>query len=131
MDVVIVNTSKLRVALNNCAKSKGYKSITALFTANSISSSVIKKAEDRFLRYQNRVSFPIDIYTAYGAIYEDMWEQICDVSGIKRDDLECGRITGDKGGNLKGLEHRVEELESMVASLKLAVDDLRKELGVD
>lgn len=97
MDIVIVNTSKLRVALNNCAKSKGYKSMTALMTANSLSSSTVKKAEDRFSRYQDRVSFPVDMYVAYGAIYEDMWEHMCDVFGIKRDDLEYERIAGDKG----------------------------------
>lgn len=51
MDIVIINTSKLRVALSNCAKNKGYKSVTAYLAANGINFSVINKTEGRFSRY--------------------------------------------------------------------------------
>jgi hypothetical protein len=132
MDIVIINTSKLRVALSNRAKSKGYKSVTAYLAANGINSSVINKTEGRFSRYADRVSFSIDVYTTYGAVYEDVWKQLSECAGANKDVFEIERLKGDKGtGHYGKLEPRIAELEDRIKNLEKMVDDLRKELGVD
>lgn len=132
MDIVIINTSKLRVALSNRAKSKGYKSVTAYLAANGINSSVINKAEGRFSRYADRISFSIDVYTTYGAVYEDVWKQLLECTGADKDVFEIERLRGDKGAGRYGkLEPRIAKLEDRIKNLEKMVDDLRKELGVD
>ena len=66
MDIVIVNTSKLRVAITNIAKKQGLKSRTALFRANGLSSGIISDAEDRFEQYSDKVHFETENFTNYG-----------------------------------------------------------------
>ena len=67
MDIVIVNTSKLRVALSKLAKEQNTTSVTAMLNANNMNSSLIAKAENRFNSYSDKVQFEIDEYTTYGA----------------------------------------------------------------
>ena len=73
MDIVIVNTSKLRVAMANVAKKRGLKSRTALFKANGLSSGIISDAEDRFGQYSDKIHFEIESFTSYGVFYGDIW----------------------------------------------------------
>ena len=82
MNIVIVNTSKLRIALLKAAKKQNMTNITMMFNKNNINSATIAKAENRFNTYKAKVSFNIDDYTAYGAFYEDVWEHIVSVAQI-------------------------------------------------
>lgn len=52
MNIVIVNTSKLRIALLKAAKKQNMTSITMIFNKNNINSATIAKAENRFNTYK-------------------------------------------------------------------------------
>lgn len=93
MDIVIVNTSKLRVALSKLAKEQNTTSVTAMLNANNMNSSLIAKAENRFNSYSDKVQFEVDEYTTYGAFYEDIWKQIIALSShIRKENFELERF---------------------------------------
>lgn len=128
MDMMILNTSRLRVAVNEVAKRKNEKSMTALFRNNGMNSSVLAKAEKRFSTYADKVNFEIEKYTSYGAMYEDMWQQIVSAFELKKEDFELERVAVvNNSKSNKELELRVSELEEMVSRLIKVVEELRGE----
>lgn len=128
MNMIIVNTSKLRVALKMVADEKKYNSTTALFNDNGLNSSVIAKAENRFPQYVEKISFKADSYVKYGAIYEDVWEQIVEVTGINKEDFELEQIELVSKGTVgvRELDARVNKLEETVLNLMKIVERIDK-----
>lgn len=129
MDIVIVNTSKLRVALSKLAKEQNATSTTAMLNANNMNSSLIAKAENRFDSYSNKVQFEVDEYTTYGAFYEDVWEQIVGLSlHIRKEDFELERFkkVSESTSKYRELENRIAKLEGTVLNLMKLVEELRR-----
>ena len=61
MDIVILNTSRLRVAIDKYVKKNNERSMTDCFKRNNLNSSVLAKSENRFVStYKNKVSFEVD-----------------------------------------------------------------------
>lgn len=127
MDMVILNTSRLRVAVNRFAKENNENSMTALFKRNGMNSSVLAKAETRFSTYADKVNFEIEEYTSYGAMYDDMWQQIVSAFKLKKEDFELERISVAVNGksNCKELELKVSDLEEKVIHLMKGVEEMR------
>lgn len=128
MDIVIVNTSKLRVALSKLAKEQNTTSVTAMLNANNMNSSLIAKAENRFNSYSDKVQFEVDEYTTYGAFYEDIWEQIVGLSShIRKEDFELERFkkVSESTSKYKELENRIAKLEDAVLNLMKLAEGLR------
>lgn len=124
MNIVIVNTSKLRIALLKAAKKQNMANITMMFNKNNINSATIAKAENRFNTYKAKVSFNIDEYTAYGAFYEDVWEQIVSISHILNKGIfELEKIKPiTKTKSYEDLEMRITRLEDTVTSLMKSLE---------
>ena len=94
MDIVILNTSRLRVAIDKYVKKNNERSMTDCFKRNNLNSSVLSKSENRFVStYKDKVPFEVDEYTSYGAMYTDIWEQIKKAFGFKSEDFELERIS--------------------------------------
>jgi hypothetical protein len=128
MDIVIVNTSKLRVALSKLAKEQT-TSVTAMLNANNMNSSLIAKAENRFNSYSDKVRFEIDEYTTYGAFYEDIWKQIIALSShIRKEDFELERFekVSESTSKYRELDSRIAKLEDTVLNLMKLVEELRR-----
>ena len=49
MDIVILNTSRLRVAIDKYVKKNNERSMTDCFKRNNLNSSVLAKSENRFV----------------------------------------------------------------------------------
>lgn len=129
MDIVIVNTSKLRVALSKLAKEQNTTSVTAMLNANNMNSSLIAKAENRFNSYSDKVRFEIDEYTTYGAFYEDIWKQIIALSShIRKEDFELERFekVSESTSKYRELDSRIVKLEDTVLNLMKLVEELRR-----
>lgn len=129
MDIVIANTSKLRVALSKLAKEQNTTSVTAMLNANNMNSSLIAKAENRFGSYSDKVQFEIDEYTTYGAFYEDIWKQIIALSShIRKEDFELGRFekVSESTSKYRELDSRIAKLEDTVLNLMKSVEELRR-----
>lgn len=129
MDIVIVNTSKLRVALSKLAKEQNTTSVTAMLNANNMNSSLIAKAENRFGSYSDKVQFEIDEYTTYGAFYEDIWKQIIALSShIRKEDFELERFekVSESTSKYRELDSRIAKLEDTVLNLMKLVEELRR-----
>lgn len=129
MDIVIVNTSKLRVALSKLAKEQNTTSVTAMLNANNMNSSLIAKAENRFNSYSDKVRFEIDEYTTYGAFYEDIWKQIIALSShIRKEDFELERFekVSESTSKYRELDSRIAKLEDTVLNLMKLVEELRR-----
>nr|DAM13229.1 MAG TPA: hypothetical protein [Bacteriophage sp.] len=130
MDIVIVNTSKLRVALSKLAKEQNTTSVTAMLNANNMNSSLIAKAENRFNSYSDKVRFEIDEYTTYGAFYEDIWKQIIALSShIRKEDFELERFekVSESTSKYRELDSRITKLEDTVLNLMKLVEELRRQ----
>ena len=130
MDIAILNTSRLRVAIDKYVKKNNERSMTNCFERNNLSSSVLAKSENRFVStYKNKVSFEVDEYTSYGAMYADVWEQIKKVFSFKSEDFELERIsvisTYRHDGNAE-LEERISNLEEKYIDLAKIVEELRR-----
>lgn len=129
MDIVIVNTSKLRVALSKLAKEQNTTGVTAMLNANNMNSSLIAKAENRFNSYSDKVRFEIDEYTTYGAFYEDIWKQIIALSShIRKEDFELERFekVSESTSKYRELDSRIAKLEDTVLNLMKLVEELRR-----
>lgn len=129
MDIVIVNTSKLRVALSKLAKEQNTTSVTAMLNANNMNSSLIAKAENRFNSYSDKVQFKVDEYTTYGAFYEDIWKQIIALSShIRKEDFELERFekVSESTSKYRELDSRIAKLEDTVLNLMKLVEELRR-----
>lgn len=129
MDIVIVNTSKLRVALSKLAKEQNTTSVTAMLNANNMNSSLIAKAENRFNSYSDKIRFEIDEYTTYGAFYEDIWKQIIALSShIRKEDFELERFekVSESTSKYRKLDSRIAKLEDTVLNLMKLVKELRR-----
>lgn len=129
MDIVIVNTSKLRVALSKLAKEQNTTSVTAMLNANNMNSSLIAKAENRFNSYSDKIRFEIDEYTTYGAFYEDIWKQIIALSShIRKEDFELERFekVSKSTSEYRKLDSRIAKLEDTVLNLMKLVEELRR-----
>lgn len=129
MDIVIVNTSKLRVALSKLAKEQNTTSVTAMLNANNMNSSLIAKAENRFNSYSDKVQFEVDEYTTYGAFYEDIWKQITALSShIRKEDFELERFekVSESTSKYRELDSRIAKLEDTVLNLMKLVEELRR-----
>ena len=129
MDIVIVNTSKLRVALSKLAKEQNTTSVTAMLNANNMNSSLIAKAENRFNSYSDKIRFEIDEYTTYGAFYEDIWKQIIALSPhIRKEDFELERFekVSKSTSEYRKLDSRIAKLEDTVLNLMKLVEELRR-----
>ena len=129
MDIVIVNTSKLRVALSKLAKEQNTTSVTAMLNANNMNSSLIAKAENRFNSYSDKIRFEIDEYTTYGAFYEDIWKQIIALSShIRKEDFELERFekVSKSTSEYRKLDSRIAKLEDTVLNLMKSVEELRR-----
>lgn len=129
MDIVIVNTSKLRVALSKLAKEQNTTSVTAMLNANNMDSSLIAKAENRFNSYSDKIRFEIDEYTTYGAFYEDIWKQIIALSShIRKEDFELERFekVSKSTSEYRKLDSRIAKLEDTVLNLMKLVEELRR-----
>nr|DAM18557.1 MAG TPA: hypothetical protein [Bacteriophage sp.] len=129
MDIVIVNTSKLRVALSKLAKEQNTTSVTAMLNANNMNSSLIAKAENRFNSYSDKIRFEIDEYTTYGAFYEDIWKQIIALSShIRKEDFELERFekVSKSTSEYRKLDSRITKLEDTVLNLMKLVEELRR-----
>ena len=129
MDIVIVNTSKLRVALSKLAKEQNTTSVTAMLNANNMNSSLIAKAENRFNSYSDKIRFEIDEYTTYGAFYEDIWKQIIALSlHIRKEDFELERFekVSKSTSEYRKLDSRIAKLEDTVLNLMKLVEELRR-----
>lgn len=130
MDIVIVNTSKLRVALSKLAKEQNATSVTAMLNANNMSSSLIAKAENRFNSYSDKVQFEVDEYTTYGAFYEDIWKQIIALSShIRKENFELERFekVSESTSKYRKLDSRITKLEDTVLNLMKLVEELRRQ----
>lgn len=130
MDIVIVNTSKLRVALSKLAKEQNTTSVTAMLNANNMNSSLIAKAENRFNSYSDKVQFEVDEYTTYGAFYEDIWKQIIALSShIRKEDFELERFekVSESTSKYRKLDSRITKLEDTVLNLMKLVEELRRQ----
>lgn len=130
MDIVIVNTSKLRVALSKLAKEQNTTSVTAMLNANNMNSSLIAKAENRFNSYSDKVQFEVDEYTTYGAFYEDIWKQIIALSShIRKEDFELERFekVSESTSKYRELDSRITKLEDTVLNLMKLVEELRRQ----
>lgn len=130
MDIVIVNTSKLRVALSKLAKEQNTTSVTAMLNANNMNSSLIAKAENRFNSYSDKVQFEVDEYTTYGAFYEDIWKQIIALSShIRKEDFELERFekVSESISKYRELDSRITKLEDTVLNLMKLVEELRRQ----
>ena len=89
MDIVILNTSRLRVAIDKYVKKNNEHSMTDCFKRKNLNSSILSKSENRFVSsYKNKVTAEIDEYTTYGAMYSDGWQQIKNSFGFKAEDFE-------------------------------------------
>lgn len=128
MNMVIINTSKLRVALKMTADKKKYNSITAMLNDNGLNSSIIAKTENRFSQYADKINFEVDNYVRYGAIYEDIWKQVVEVTGISKEDFELEQIELVAKGSVgvRELDVRVNKLEETVLNLMKIVEELNK-----
>ena len=136
MNIVIANTSRLRVAVNKIAKNKNESSMTSLLTKNGISCSLFSKAERRFEQYRSMVKFDIDDFTMYGAIYEDTWQQLIDSLEINEKDFEMETIPAitNVPSALKAvvnteLENRIFTLEKKVSELEKKISDYKRMLS--
>lgn len=130
MDIVIVNTSKLRVALSKLAKEQNTTSVTAMLNANNMNSSLIAKAEKRFNSYSDKVQFEVDEYTTYGAFYEDIWKQIIALSShIRKENFELERFekVSESTSKYRELDSRITKLEDTVLNLMKLVEELRRQ----
>ena len=130
MDIVIVNTSKLRVALSKLAKEQNTTSVTAMLNANNMNSSLIAKAEKRFNSYSDKVQFEVDEYTTYGAFYEDIWKQIIALSShIRKENFELERFekVSESTPKYRELDSRITKLEDTVLNLMKLVEELRRQ----
>ena len=130
MDIVILNTNRLRVAIDKYVKKNNERSMTDCFKRNNLNSSVLSKSENRFVStYKDKVSFEVDEYTSYGAMYTDIWEQIKKAFGFKSEDFELERIsvvsTYRHDGNSE-LETRISNLEEKYIVLAKIVEELRR-----
>lgn len=130
MDIVIVNTSKLRVALSKLAKEQNTTSVTAMLNANNMNSSLIAKAEKRFNSYSDKVQFEVDEYTTYGAFYEDIRKQIIALSShIRKENFELERFekVSESTSKYRELDSRITKLEDTVLNLMKLVEELRRQ----
>lgn len=130
MDVVILNTSRLRVAISNYVKKNNEVSMAECLKRNNVNTSVLSKSETRFISaYKNKVSFKVDEYTLYGAVYSDVWERIKKIFGLKPEDFELERISvvsTYRCGDKSKLEARISDLEEKYIVLAKIVEELRK-----
>lgn len=133
MDIVIINTSRLRVAVNKIVKAKNESSMSSLLTKNGISSSLFSRSERRFETYRHKVHFETDEFVMYGAIYEDAWQQLIESLKLEATDFEIERmkpITNIPSG-LKScvdveVENRISKLEEAVIKLMKQVNELQR-----
>lgn len=129
MDIVILNTSRLRVAIDKYVKKNKEHSMTDCFKRKNLNSSILSKSENRFVSsYKNKVTAEIDEYTAYGAMYSDVWQQIKNSFGFKVEDFEVERLpaTSNSLTNGKVLDRRISDLEEKYIVLAKIVEELRR-----
>ena len=128
--ILIINTSKMRVAINNIARLTN-DSMTSYCKKINIDNSNIPTAEDRFRKqYANKVDFEIDKYTTYGAMYLDVYEQFVNGFGLDGEDFIEQEIESEKKNTaFKELEKRIETLEEKVLNLMIELDKLNKRVN--
>ena len=129
MDIVILNTSRLRVAIDKYVKKNNEHSMTDCFKRKNLNSSILSKSENRFVSsYKNKVTAEIDEYTTYGAMYSDVWQQIKNSFGFKAEDFEVERLpaTSNSLTNGKALDRRISDLEEKYIVLAKIVEELRR-----
>lgn len=129
MDIVILNTSRLRVAIDKYVKKNNEHSMTDCFKRKNLNSSILSKSENRFVSsYKNKVTAEIDEYTTYGAMYSDVWQQIKTSFDFKAEDFEIERlpVTSNSLTNGKVLDRRISDLEEKYIVLAKTVEELRR-----
>lgn len=129
MDIVILNTSRLRVAIDKYVKKNNEHSMTDCFKRKNLNSSILSKSENRFVSsYKNKVTAEIDEYTTYGAMYSDVWQQIKNSFGFKAEDFEIERLSATSNSltNGKVLDRRISDLEEKYIDLAKIVEELRR-----
>ena len=129
MVIVILNTSRLRVAIDKYVKKNNEHSMTDCFKRKSLNSSILSKSENRFVSsYKNKVTAEIDEYTTYGAMYSDVWQQIKTSFGFKAEDFEIERlpVASNSLNNGKVLDRRISDLEEKYIVLAKIVEELRR-----
>lgn len=129
MDIVIVNTSRLRVAIDKYVKKNNEHSMTDCFKRKKLNANILAKSESRFdSSYKDKVTAEIDEYTKYGAMSSDMWQQIKTSFGFKAEDFEIERIAiiSKSLTNGKDLARRISVLEEKYITLAKIVEELRR-----
>lgn len=129
MEVFILNLSRVRVAIDKYVKKHGASSMSEIMKKNHFDTSIISRAQKRFDKnFADIVSFSLDDYTSYGAMYEDTWKQLCDMFDLNSDDFVLERKIDhtSKRNTLSSLKLRVTELEERYLALANEVEQLRK-----
>jgi hypothetical protein len=130
MDIVIINLSKLRVALTSTAKDSKLTSLTALLSQIGLAKGTIYDSKRRFeVNYKDKVNFVPEKCTDYGAIYEDTWKTLLDrVPSLKTSDFEIERIEKmvSKSSGYADLGLRVSNLENTVLNLMNVIEEMRR-----
>lgn len=99
MDIVILNTSRLRVAIDKYVKKNNEHSMTDCFKRKNLNSSILSKSENRFVSsYKNKVTAEIERLPA----------------------------TSNSLTNGKVLDRRISDLEEKYIVLAKIVEELRR-----
>ena len=115
MKILIVNMSKLRVAIRRKAAQLNL-TMTEYFNGNcNVDMNILAKSERRFdEKYADKVTVDLEDYTQYGAIFEDTFNEINRGLGIDTDIFVVEEIesAGEGKMNNRDLLKRIERLES-------------------
>lgn len=129
MEVVILNLSRVRVAMDKYAKKHGASSMSEIMKSEKFDTSALSKATKRFDKeFANNVSFTVDEYINYGAMYNDVWKQLSSMFELNDDDFVIERkiVHTSTRTTLSNLGLRIAELEERYLKLANEVEQLRK-----